>query len=1572
MTNRAAVGKASSRSVLLVAALLGIGLAPPVGTGPAHAAARLVEESMMCPVVGVSADKDKNLLVRIARGSEHGIVKGAIGDLFGPGENSGVGEVVARAEVIEVRPQESVARLFSGSVTDPTKVVEKAQLELRALVPSDVHRGTLFRLYMNGIEFLDNMKLPLVSGADLLAAKDDAVEKATLAKMVVAGREVAEFTYELPQIQTRTRWKGKTVPEILEHNDEYDYLEFLRFVLDFPGKYIGKPWKISETYATWLVNFSPPAHIDRHAELRDTQGKTRDDLAKALTDDQFKDLIGWARKQIDGLPVSRSDEGFATIKVLEQILKARGGLAKTSSLIKAELAHVRARALHNQTKRVAEAVKAYREASAAYLTVGTDEATIEGIICLNNAQALLATSGSDDEALALLATIKQTIAERQASVKSPMYKVHVSAAEVFPSIFGAQVLQRRGQYREVIDLLTPLLARYGATGSKGARAREMELMEAIAKAHVKLGELAEAEALHDKVSTLASELGDVERTAAVAYSVGDMYYTRARYEEAAKHYARSAAVAEQAGLGAARAKALGAEAQALWSMGRLPDALSRHEAAMGLREALGDKSGIAWQSVQVGKIQVESGDREAAKKAFERALSLYTELDAQGSQAEVRIELGQLHLSLQRAEAAEAEFALARDIYKLLKWRVLEANAVQRMATARFKRGDEAAAEKLVVACIALLEKTGDKQELIAAKLWLARIQADDTKRRKGARAMFEQLMPKDRTAEPGLAIDVLLALSTLDLSEGMPEPALVRANEALALAEKNQDVNGIIRGLTGLRYVYGNQGDLVRQEEVMTRVLALARQSGNRPSMVEALQQLAWVQTDTGRLSEAKKNAEESLALARQNDDPYAVAWALNTLSRVYQSYNDVRKELELLDEALRLMTEAHFRYGKAAILFNRSLTYARLRDLERALEGYRLAEAAGGSALDAQFEVALPSARGEALALLGRSAEAEKELLLALTRARTKNPGRVPGLLGVLARFESDRGRHAEALRYAEEALKLEESRKGSAHGAYAVLGRILSAAGRFDEARAALEKSVTIARATGGAANWEALHQLALLESKRGERKAAIVLLEEAAREIEKSEVVLSDDSNARQHGDKVEVFRLLVKLLLADGRVDAGFQYLERSKAAELRDLDRRLGGGNDPNASLAFELEVQEKRLQRMLDEEYAKVEPNRSKIKQLDDLLSAVRIRRARFIESVDRNNKDFDKYAIRPSHLGEMELSDGVLFIAPIALDDSVVVFVLTKDVLTHFTTSISADEVDKLVVAFVREVDPKGAVGVKSKASLARLKPQAQRLYDLFLRPAIDAVGMPRTLILSPTGSLRYLPFSALHDGEKWLVERTSLLNVTALDREKLAQVAPRNGSELTVMAFLDPTRSLSNAHLELAEVKKAFERIDIFEGKDATSMLLREKVRVPGYDILHLATHGLLDAKNPEMSHLALADKPFTYDDIGGLVHLKTQLVVLSACQTAVLSGGSGVEIAGLAHKFMQQKVVRSVMATLWKVDDRATAELMAHFYHELRAGKRYIDALADAQKRLIAQPATEHPGYWAPFVLMGNWK
>ncbi len=149
---------------------------------------------------------------------------------------------------------------------------------------------------------------------------------------------------------------------------------------------------------------------------------------------------------------------------------------------------------------------------------------------------------------------------------------------------------------------------------------------------------------------------------------------------------------------------------------------------------------------------------------------------------------------------------------------------------------------------------------------------------------------------------------------------------------------------------------------------------------------------------------------------------------------------------------------------------------------------------------------------------------------------------------------------------------------------------------------------------------------------------------------------------------------------------------------------------------------------------------------------------------------------------------------------------------------------------------------------------------------------------------------------------------------------------------------------------------------------------------YRIVHFATHGLLNAEHPELSGLVLSlvdEKGQAQDGFLRLheiynLRLNADLVVLSACQTALGKDIKGEGLIGLTRSFMYAGAPR-VVASLWKVDDVATAELMKRFYRAMLQGKqRPAEALRAAQLEMMQKPRWQSPFYWAAFTLQGEWK
>jgi CHAT domain-containing protein len=149
---------------------------------------------------------------------------------------------------------------------------------------------------------------------------------------------------------------------------------------------------------------------------------------------------------------------------------------------------------------------------------------------------------------------------------------------------------------------------------------------------------------------------------------------------------------------------------------------------------------------------------------------------------------------------------------------------------------------------------------------------------------------------------------------------------------------------------------------------------------------------------------------------------------------------------------------------------------------------------------------------------------------------------------------------------------------------------------------------------------------------------------------------------------------------------------------------------------------------------------------------------------------------------------------------------------------------------------------------------------------------------------------------------------------------------------------------------------------------------------YRIVHFATHGILNNEHPELSGLvfSLVDKHGNPRD-GFLrlyniynLNLEADLVVLSACQTALGKQINGEGLMGVTRGFMYAGASR-VVASLWKVDDAATAELMKKFYSEMiKVGRRPADALRVAQLWMQKQERWRAPYYWAGFILQGEWR
>jgi tetratricopeptide (TPR) repeat protein len=274
---------------------------------------------------------------------------------------------------------------------------------------------------------------------------------------------------------------------------------------------------------------------------------------------------------------------------------------------------------------------------------------------------------------------------------------------------------------------------------------------------------------------------------------------------------------------------------------------------------------------------------------------------------------------------------------------------------------------------------------------------------------------------------------------------------------------------------------------------------------------------------------------------------------------------------------------------------------------------------------------------------------------------------------------------------------------------------------------------------------------------------------------------------------------------------------------------------------------------------------------------------------------------------------------------------------------------------------------------------KELAELMYKRLLGPMQSSIA-GRDLLIVPNSVLHYLPFAALHDGERFLAQGRAiryLPSATLLglmpEAKNMVASAKDPVSKLLILGNPDlgrPELDLPAAQAEAQDLQTMFAKnSELFIRRAATETLMKD--RALEFTHIHVASHGEFSADAPLQSRLKLApdatnDGFLSVSEIYGL-RLNANLVMLSACETGLGSISTGDDVVGLTRGFIYAGA-QNVVGSLWEVDDAATAELSRLMYTGMKKGLSVAKALAEAQEQLMRKKP--HPFFWAAFVNNGT--
>lgn len=1209
--------------------------------------------------------------------------------------------------------------------------------------------------------------------------------------------------------------------------------------------------------------------------------------------------------------------------------------------------------VYYNTDRHAQAIATYKQALALQRQIGDRLGEARTLAYIGKTQVGLSQTQSALENLEQALAIQRDLHDRQGEGRT------------LASLGDAY--EERDQYDKALDSRQQALV---VLREVHDREGEAEVLSGIGDIRTQQSQLDVAMSQYEQALTIARELGDRRREGWILNGPSGIHALRGQYPKASD-------VSQQVLTIARAVQSPQLEWNALFSLGMIamlqgqPDRQREyHEQALTIARALQLKKLEGYSLKSLGSLYNSLSQYDKATSYYEAALTLARErqdtseeITLLGLLSNVYIAQGQYAKVI---SVLEPELVRAREIADP----GIEALILSNLGTAYVSLGQYAKALTYYEPALVLRQKEGYRQQKATmlnniGNAYRALGQYDK------AAAYLEQALTiaRDIHGRP-LELLALNNLSTVFLSTGQFDKAISYLEPALVIAREVKDKmrEGMI--LTNLGLVHHRTGHFAQALAFYGQALAIAREVNSRSYETTALNNLATIHHEVGQYAQEIPLLDQALAIAQETKARADEAGVLGNLGRAYDRLDQPEKAIPYAEQALEKFREIGDRRGEGVALGILGSIYTTIR-LNQA-----------------------PSTRIE---------HWEKGIVYyeqSLTLARELNDRHTEGItLQNLATAHFSVMHWDQARTFREQALPL-------------------------------------IREAHDLAAEGTCLSGLMNLWHLQGKRRLAIFYGKQAVnvyQTMRKENVQLPKDMQQSFLAKKEGTYRTLADLLITEGRLPEAEQVLHLLKEEELFEFVRRDATAVDALARVALTNQEQEwaTRYLQMADrlsslgktaqDLQTKKARTLAEDTQLEQLQTELHAAHAAFEQFLAELQTALGTTYVAEGALQAVEssrglqqtlekLGAGTVMLYTLVGETTLRVILVTPQLSRAYETAIAAADLNRKVHAF-RDVlqDP-----------TRDPRPLARELYSLILGPVatdLQTLGA-RTLMWSLDGTLRYLPIAALHDGQQYVLERYRTVLFTTRSEKYLRQ-PPRGrwrAAGLGVSKEHAGFTALAHVPEELFGIVQTPETKGVLPGMvalderftlAALTGALRER-----YPVLHLASHFSFQPGADQDSFLLLGDgQKLTIAELKVYRFPAVELLTLSACNTALGDRGNGREMESFAM-LAQERGAQAVLATLWPVADASTKELMQTFYRtrEAKKGTSKAEALRQAQLALlrgarksnapdksrgvvqvshdapsasaqnnpapsfVKDPAVPyaHPYYWAPFILIGNWR
>ncbi len=1060
---------------------------------------------------------------------------------------------------------------------------------------------------------------------------------------------------------------------------------------------------------------------------------------------------------------------------------------------------------------------------------------------------------------------------------------------------------------------------------------------------------------------LAEQLGDKIGISDALYSIGTIFFNQRDGTQALEYQQKSLVLRESLGDKTKIADSLNVIGSIYNQQNNPSKALEYYQRSLALYLETGDKQSIGGIYFNIANTYQRGGDNAQAQEAFLKSLLFIEATGNKALLANTLFNLGLTNFLLGNYAQALDYYRKGLRLFEELENKMQVASTLNRMSLVYNVQGDFALALEYAQKSLTLGEQLDNKQLMANILLTNGLVHGSLSNSTRALEFYQKSLALGEELGNKELIANALEKIGGNHFSQGNIAQAIEYYQKSLKLNEELKNKRQIAFTTVAIGEVYRYQGNYSQALEYFHRSLKVSEELGNKLQIANALNKIGIVYFYQGNYEYALEYFQKGLALREEINNAGGIIDSVNNIGSINLSKGNYAQALEYYQRSLKLSEKIGSKSGMRDALNNIGEVYRLQGNYTQAMEYSQ-----------------------KSLAL---SAELGNKLV-------------IPETLTIIGNIYFSQGNYAQALEYAERAATIARQTNNRFYlwNALVTAGEAYRALKQFDKSRQAFEEAIlTIELSRASIAGQEA-RATYFAKSQRPYELYIDLLMQ-----MHQEQPNEGYDGMALQISERARARSLLE--LLNESRAD-----IKQGVVPDLLERER----------SLQQQLNARAESQTRLLSGKYTEEQASILK-KEIDALTIEYQNIEAQIRQKSPRYAALTQPEPLKLSGIQQEMLDRDTILLEYSLGEKRSYLWAVTKDSIKSYELPPRSEIEAAVKRVYALVSDGKLVIDDKAQAEYER---EAARLSEILLAPVAAQLQNKRILVVAD-GALQYLPFGALPKTknqplivENEIISLPSASTLVSLRR----QMQGRATASKTLAVFADPVFSATdgrvkvtnpttkptsltqNTALERAASNTGVLRDGIisrlpFSRREAESILavipVGEKMQaldfqanrttalsseMSQYRILHFATHGLLNSEHPELSGIVLSlvnEQGQTIDGFLRLneiynLNLSADLVVLSACQTALGKEIKGEGLIGLTRGFMYAGSPR-VVASLWKVDDVATAELMKLFYQKMLQEKmRPAAALRAAKVEMLKQKRWNAPFYWAAFEIQGEWR